>query len=72
MVELKNMAANDKIEFHQVAWVHDELQCEVREEFAERLGQLAVQAARKVTDVFNMRCPMDAEYHIGNNWADSH
>jgi DNA polymerase-1 len=72
MVELKNMAANDKIDFYQVAWVHDELQCEVREEFAERLGQLAVQAARKVTDVFNMRCPMDAEYHIGNNWADSH
>jgi DNA polymerase I-like protein with 3'-5' exonuclease and polymerase domains len=72
MVELKKMAAKEQIEFHQVAWVHDELQCEVREESAEILGQLAVEAAKKVTEVFDMRCPMDAEYHVGNNWADSH
>jgi DNA polymerase I-like protein with 3'-5' exonuclease and polymerase domains len=72
MVELNKMAAKEQIEFHQVAWVHDELQCEVREESAERLGQLAVEAAKKVTEVFDMRCPMDAEYHVGNNWADSH
>ena len=72
MLELRALAKKEKIDYHQVAWVHDELQCEVREEFADRLGQLAVLAARKVTDVFKMRCPMDAEYHVGNNWADSH
>jgi DNA polymerase-1 len=72
MVELKKLAAEEKIDYDQVAWIHDELQCEVREEFAERLGELAVQAARNVTGIFNMRCPMDAEYSIGNNWAESH
>jgi DNA polymerase I-like protein with 3'-5' exonuclease and polymerase domains len=72
MLELEKLTKQEKIKYGQVAWVHDELQLEVRQEFAERLGELAVQAARKVTEVFDMRCPMDAEYHIGNNWADSH
>lgn len=72
MVELKRMASQEKIDFHQVAWVHDELQCEVREEFAERLGEIAVQAARSVTDIFKMRCPMDAEAKVGNNWYECH
>jgi DNA polymerase I-like protein with 3'-5' exonuclease and polymerase domains len=72
MLELEKLTKQEKIKYGQVAWVHDELQLEVRQEFAERLGELAVQAARNVTEVFDMRCPMDAEYHIGNNWADSH
>jgi len=72
MLELYRLAKQKKIDYNQVAWVHDELQCEVREEYAEELGQLAVQAARNVTDILKMRCPMDAEYRVGNNWADSH
>ncbi len=56
----------------QVAWVHDELQFEVREEQAEEFGIMAVHAARDVAVHFDLRCPLDAEYHIGSNWAESH
>jgi DNA polymerase I-like protein with 3'-5' exonuclease and polymerase domains len=52
--------------------VHDELQFEVREEQAEEFGIMAVHAARDVAVHFDLRCPLDAEYHIGSNWAESH
>ena len=72
MVEIKRQCQKENIEYHQVAWVHDELQCEVRQEFADRFSVIAVEAARRVTDVFNMRCPMDAESKIGLNWYECH
>jgi len=72
MVEIKQQCKKEKIEYHQVAWIHDEIQCEVREEFAERFAVIAVEAARKVTEVFQMRCPMDAEAKIGLSWYECH
>lgn len=72
MVEIKRQCQQENIEYHQVAWVHDELQSEVRHEHAERFAVIAVEAARRVTDVFKMRCPMDAEAKLGYNWYQCH
>jgi DNA polymerase I-like protein with 3'-5' exonuclease and polymerase domains len=72
MVEIKEAAKKEKIPYDQVAWVHDEIQIEVASEFAERMAVITVEAARKVTDVFKIRCPMDAEAKIGNNWFECH
>jgi DNA polymerase I-like protein with 3'-5' exonuclease and polymerase domains len=72
LLEIEKEIRKSKIIAHQVAWVHDELQFEVEEAKAEEFGQLAVEAARRVTDILEFRCPLDAEYHIGNNWAQSH
>jgi DNA polymerase I-like protein with 3'-5' exonuclease and polymerase domains len=72
MVEIKQQCKKEKIEYHQVAWIHDEIQCEVREEFAERFAVIAVESARRVTEVFQMRCPMDAEAKIGLSWYECH
>jgi DNA polymerase I-like protein with 3'-5' exonuclease and polymerase domains len=72
LLEIYEEVRRRKIEAHQVAWVHDELQFEVEESRAEEFGQLAVEAARRVTDIISFRCPIDAEYHIGNNWSESH
>jgi DNA polymerase I len=72
MVEIKRQCKQENIEYHQVAWVHDELQSEVRHEHAERFAVIAVEAARRVTDVFKMRCPMDAEAKLGRTWYDCH
>ena len=52
--------------------VHDEWQIEVKEEVAELVGNLAVQAIRDAGDFFNFRCPLDGEFRIGNNWAETH
>jgi DNA polymerase I len=72
LLEIEKAIRQHKMTANLTAWVHDEVQYEVLEDQAERFGQLAVEAARKVTDVVNFRCPLDAEYHVGNNWSESH
>ena len=71
-IEIEKEIRKTNIKAIQVAWVHDEVQFEVEEARAEEFGQLAVEAARRVTDILSFRCPLDAEYHVGNNWMESH
>ena len=63
-------AAN--LPFKIVANVHDELQVETDEWAAVAVGKHLQAAIRKAGDDLKLRCPMDAEYHIGNNWAETH
>ena len=67
-----NQAKKDKIKFKQTVWVHDEWQTETEEGRAEDLGRLQVQSIRDTGDYFNLNCPLDGEYKIGNNWAETH
>jgi DNA polymerase-1 len=52
--------------------VHDEWQLEVAEKDAQTVGELGVDSIRKAGIVLGMRCPLDGEYKIGNNWKDTH
>jgi DNA polymerase I len=55
-----------------VAQVHDEFQVEVPEEYAERVGVVFRNAIRQAGRDFEMRCPLDGEYQIGDSWAETH
>jgi DNA polymerase I-like protein with 3'-5' exonuclease and polymerase domains len=59
-------------DFAMVAHIHDEMQLQVKEKLADEIGKLAVQSIKDTQDIFNFRCPLDAEYKIGNNWAETH
>lgn len=59
-------------DFAMSAWVHDEIQVAVREEVAERVGEIAVATITEVTDIFNFKCPLTGEYDVGDNWAETH
>ena len=66
---------NDSIKHldaHFLANVHDEWQVEVREDLAEEVGQRGVQAIVDAGIYFNLRCPLDGEYKIGDNWSETH
>ncbi len=52
--------------------VHDEWQLEVAEKDAQTVGELGVDSIRKAGVVLGMRCPLDGEYKVGNNWKDTH
>lgn len=65
-------AKKSKIKFKQVVWVHDEWQTETEESRAEELGKLQVQSIRDAGVHFDLNCPLDGEYKIGNNWAETH
>lgn len=61
-----------KLDVTQVAHVHDEIQFIVKEDNAKQVGQLCVEAIRKAGEVFKFRCPLDGEFRIGRNWAETH
>ena len=57
---------------HFVANVHDEWQIEVKEGYEDEVGRRAVDAIRIAGDHLRCRCPMDAQYSKGKNWAETH
>ena len=58
--------------YHQLGVIHDEIQIECAPEHAEEIGKQVVSAMRDTTDYYNLRCPMDGEYSIGESWNDTH
>lgn len=61
-----------KIPYKFVANVHDEWQIEVIEDKAEEVGMLGKQCIKLAGEVLEMRCPLDGEYKVGNNWKETH
>jgi DNA polymerase I-like protein with 3'-5' exonuclease and polymerase domains len=55
-----------------VAQVHDEIQLEVPEEYATKVGACVRNSIRDSGRHFNLRCPMDGEFKVGDTWADTH
>lgn len=55
-----------------VANIHDEFQAEVVPERAERYGDVAVKSIWRAGKHLKLRCPLDGEYKIGYNWAETH
>ena len=55
-----------------VAFVHDEVQVQVKKGIEEKVGDLIVKAMHDTEKYYDFRCPLDAEYNYGNNWADTH
>ena len=57
---------------NQLAFIHDELQFESPANTADELAKTLVTSARQTGEFYHMRCPVDAEAKIGNNWAEVH
>jgi DNA polymerase I-like protein with 3'-5' exonuclease and polymerase domains len=70
-LQLLTVAAND-IDYIKVIDMHDEGQCEVIPEQAQLFGELAVQSIRDAGKHFNSNIPLDGEYKVGTNWAETH
>ncbi len=69
---LEQYVINKRIKAYPVVNVHDEFQYEVEENRADEFGKLAVQAIRDAGTKLKLRCELDGEYKIGNNWAETH
>jgi DNA polymerase-1 len=55
-----------------VANVHDEWQIECNETVADTVGKLGVEAIIEAGVELNLNCPLDGDYHVGNNWSETH
>jgi len=56
----------------QVAVVHDEMQYDCAEECAEQVGKILQKHIIEAGVHFGLRCPLGADYKIGNNWLETH
>jgi DNA polymerase I-like protein with 3'-5' exonuclease and polymerase domains len=65
-------AAKWNLNYKLVGSIHDEYQIEALEKDAKNVGYLMVESIKAAGIHFNMRCPLDGEYKIGNNWAETH
>ena len=52
--------------------IHDEYQIEAPTDQAETVGWLMVESIKAAGVAFDLKCPLDGEYKVGNNWAETH
>jgi DNA polymerase I-like protein with 3'-5' exonuclease and polymerase domains len=61
-----------RIDYKMIGNIHDEFQVEVHEDYADSFGRLAVECIKAAGIKFNLRCPLDGEYKVGETWAETH
>ena len=71
-VDARRLHRMEKIDVHQVAHIHDEIQYEAVESRADRVGELAVKAIQEAGTPFGFKCPLDGEYKVGRDWSETH
>jgi len=72
LILLNEYVNNKRIKAYPVVNVHDEFQYEVEEGRAEEFGRLAVQSIKDAGRKLKLRCELNGQYKIGNNWAETH
>ena len=72
LVILDGYARQHNIDYKFVGNIHDEIQTEVIESKAEFFGTLAVGSIIEAGTYYEMNCPLDAEYQVGDTWAETH
>jgi DNA polymerase I-like protein with 3'-5' exonuclease and polymerase domains len=72
LVLLADKIKENKWDAKFVANVHDEWQIEAAEAYADEVGRAARQSIIEAGEHFKLRCPLDGEYKIGRNWAETH
>lgn len=72
LVLLADKIKDNKWDAKFVANVHDEWQIEAAEAHADEVGRAARQSIIEAGEHFKLRCPLDGEYKIGQNWAETH
>lgn len=60
------------VNYVQLLWVHDEIQCAVTRVEARKLGELCVKAIENVGNNYKLNCPITGEFAIGDNWKETH
>lgn len=60
------------LQAHMLGVFHDEWQTECHPSIADRVGLIAVESIREAGRYLGMNVPLDGEYKIGLNWAETH
>lgn len=69
---LDDWIKEEKLDAHFVAFVHDEVQLEVREDHAERVAVLAERAISRAGEFLKLQVPAGGDASIGVDWGETH
>jgi len=69
---MDEMIRHSGFNIHQVAHIHDEIQFEGPKDQIEAFAPYTKQAFQLAGEMLGFRCPLDGEYRIGRNWAETH
>jgi DNA polymerase I-like protein with 3'-5' exonuclease and polymerase domains len=72
VVAVDKMIQDEDLDVKIVGNIHDEIQCEVREDQAEYFAKKLEELFIKVGEDIGMRIKMEGEAKIGRNWCDTH
>tara|TARA_R100000664_G_scaffold17170_4_gene26062 strand:+ start:606 stop:2240 length:1635 start_codon:yes stop_codon:yes gene_type:complete len=72
LIEIIKRVDKYNLDAKLVASVHDEYQFEVVNKDIPMFCELAKQAIYNTKDVLNVKCDLDCDYKVGNNWAETH
>ena len=61
-----------KLDVKLEASIHDEYQFDVHNNHAEDFAIHTNKAIKDVEIDLDLRCPLDSDYKIGNNWCETH
>lgn len=61
-----------KINYFQVAYIHDEILLEVREGQEIEAGEIVKAAIVRAGECLNLKIPLDGAYKIGKTWEETH
>tara|TARA_R100001463_G_scaffold132945_1_gene193964 strand:- start:3983 stop:5857 length:1875 start_codon:yes stop_codon:yes gene_type:complete len=70
LIEFSRDHAKHPYELH--ANIHDEVQFSCKKEHANDLGRAFVTALGTAGKTLGIKCPLDGEFKVGNNWAETH
>jgi len=66
------MLKSANIPAKQVAFVHDEIQIEVPEKYAQQTANIMTRASVRAGEKLGFRLPVESEAKIGKTWFDTH
>lgn len=72
VIAVDKMIKEEGLDAKMVGNIHDEIQCEVREDQAEKFAKNLESLFIKVGKDIGMRIKMEGEAKIGNNWEETH
>jgi len=72
LVEIDHAIKEANLDAQVIAWVHDEVQIQVKKGDEDVVGDIARRAAQKAGEAYSFRCPIAAEYAVGRTWRDTH
>lgn len=72
LVNIRDLVKEHKLDAALVASIHDEYQHEVLRKHAEQFGELTKLAMKQTEKDLKVRCPLDSEFKIGQNWSQTH